>query len=244
MTAPSQDNIDRFRLAFVEIEKHLRDRLNVNKDDSCVHLIKSAEAKGVLGHRDMLALLDYVDLRNNISHKAVHGQYLAIPQDFVVRNIERICRHLVRPVTVRSKFLFKVQQADLEAPLMPVLEVMRHMNISQVPVYEQGKQFKGLMTNNAVARWLAAKKDDGIVDLDDARVHEVMPFVEEQEQHGFATPETPLIEVVSRFSEYAQQGKQLVAVIITHSGTPHQTPLGIIAVSDIPTALSEIDNGP
>ncbi len=242
MTDAPLDNVERFRRAFMGIEGWLRQKYGSWGPDfqNFVQLLRKATDKRLRG-RMQDDLMAYAQLRNSLSHDVRGGEYMAVPQDAVVVEIERIHRLLTAPPRIDGTFRFEVLRSSPDQPLAPLLELMGHRDISQVPIYEVDR-FRGLLTSHAVLRWLAGHIGDDLVSLQDARVADVLPYLDpDGERCDFVPIDFPLPEAVQRFSVAAEHGVYLFALLITQAGKPDQRPVGIMAVSDVPEALRVID---
>jgi hypothetical protein len=97
--------------------------------------------------------------------------------------------------------------------------------------WRSGTTFKGLLTENGITRWLAhhVTKTLSIVDLEDVSVRDVVPEEEKRENWAFVSREEAIDAVRGLFIDK----KLLEAVLITHSGSHRESPLGLVTRWDI-----------
>jgi hypothetical protein len=114
---------------------------------------------------------------------------------------------------------------------------MYRNDFSQMPVYND-KQYLGLLTTNTVARWLAdqLERHDGLAE--DAPIRDVLAFAEGVENVFHRPRSLSVTETVWEFTTAAANGRPITALILTNSGRPDESPLGIVVAEDL-TQLPE-----
>jgi len=60
--------------------------------------------------------------------------------------------------------------------------------------------------------------------------------------YRFISRRTTLFDVLEHFDDFTKRGRNLDALIITHSGKINQKPLGIVTVYDLPEIFRVINN--
>ena len=176
-------------------------------------------------------LLEIGELRNAIVHGRTDNDYfIAVPNEDVVLNLEKIEQRMFSPESVNSKFVKKVTVLQSDQSLNDVLKLIRSDGYSRYPVYD-GKSFVGLLTTNGLARWLASHVNDGIVDsnLQTVSISEVLEADHRKEAVAFVTRKALIDDVETMFTNR----HPLEAVIITEHGRTHETPIGLIGPADI-----------
>ncbi|HBI43791.1 MAG TPA: hypothetical protein DDY78_13210 [Planctomycetales bacterium] len=91
----------------------------------------------------------------------------------------------------------------------------------------------GLLTGETIAQWLAARLDGGVGILEEEPVDKVL---EHQEEAGcvLLAKTATVFDGLKQFDQSLHSGRALQAVIVTASGQPSETPLGIVTPTDIP----------
>jgi predicted transcriptional regulator len=127
-------------------------------------------------------------------------------------------------------FRKKVETVAPQDSLAYVLRQIAKLNFSQFPIYS-GTTFKGLLTENGITRWLAHHviKILSIIELEDVSVRDVVPEEEKRENWAFVSREESIDSVRGLFIDR----KLLEAVLVTHSGSHREAPLGIVTRWDI-----------
>lgn len=243
MTLPEdRAAVDRYLDAFVGIENHLKEKYGRpgTREDFSTLLVQGTNKGNAVLRQFRNELHDFADLRNVLVHRRYrNGGYLAVPNEAASTRLIRIGELLRNPPRVFPLFRREVETASPGQPVGEVLERMYDLEISQVPVYE-GDGCVGLLTTNAVARWLAANVKDEIVSLRETSVANVLEHREVGEFYTFVGCDETLFGLLDIFRERSDQGRRVAAVIITHSGRPQEKPLGIVTVDDLPEALRGI----
>src|SRR5690606_28500448 len=104
---------------------------------------------------------------------------------------------------------------------------------SQLPVYA-GEIWRGLLTAETIARWLAHRFRESDGPLEDESVEAVLAFRERSGSELFVREDSPLLEVIEAFHRAAERGTTLDAVLVTAAGGRDEPPLSILTVFDLP----------
>ncbi len=222
--------IERFLAAYNEIDQYLRRVFKSLHYKPFSYLVRSY-AKEYHHWRDDAQLLLFADLRNIIIHaKTAPYRYAAIPSPYVIESIEEIRDRLINPPPVLGRVPNNVVTVSLTDPLMKVLDLINRNAFSQFPVYEAEK-FRGLLTENGLARLLAnhAHHNLSVIELGDVLVETVLGEEEKRQNCDFVPRKATVDEVVSKF----RQNVALEAVLITEDGKRDEKPLGIATAWDM-----------
>jgi predicted transcriptional regulator len=224
--------------AFNEIEGHLKRTLHGNRDGApgFAKLLNEYALKHARHVRppDVDLLRHLADLRNTLTHgQRLNNQPLAEPTEATVEAIQRLRDALKRPETALAAL--KQTKPFIAAPTGTVratLHTMYTNDYSQVPVYE-GERYLGLLTTNTVARWLADQMNqhDGLAE--DVAVGEVLEFSEGIERVVHLPRDVSTVEAIWHFTNAAESGHPMTALIITHSGKTTESPLAIVVAQDL-----------
>ena len=108
--------------------------------------------------------------------------------------------------------------------LATALRYMRDEDFSQVVVQQDG--VLGLLSAEGIARWLADQ--DGAVDTSAVTVADVIPHEPAGSFRILSAQQT-----VSDARAVFERGRRVFAVIVTESGDPTETPLGLVTPWDV-----------
>ncbi|MHB0969868.1 MAG: CBS domain-containing protein [Thermoanaerobaculia bacterium] len=233
-------NSDSFLNAFTRIEKHLRHVSNAKPWIPFTQLVSRASRDFPEVRRFREDLKEFADLRNAIVHDRMHDQVIAEPNAWAVERIAMIADLLTKPPAVVPHFAKKVFTVTPERTLADAVKLMKKHEFSKLPVVS-GRNFGGVLTANAITRWLGANAEGGPVDLHAATVADVLKFAEDGGSILFVTPETTVFEVFEAFHKVESRGKTLEAVLITEHGQPSDRILGLITVTDLPRILPLVE---
>lgn len=225
--------IERFLVAFNEIEHHLRAFLSEPAETSFTRLIDLyGKGHSTWMDRHGYQLRIYADLRNSLVHlRRKPEQYLSVPLPHVVEHIEQICDLLTSPIMVIPEFQRSVYKLRLQDPLSIALKAVSENDYSQFPVCDDEGEFSGLLTENGITRWLAdhVVNQLTLVDFQETSIAEVLRREESRSNYRFVARNTAVLDVVSMFSSEPL----LEAVLITEAGKSDQGLLGIVTRSDV-----------
>ncbi|MFT5194293.1 MAG: CBS domain-containing protein [Cellvibrionaceae bacterium] len=235
-------NSTRFLNAFVTIEEYLR--------------LRTADHDGFLGFSQMLRrvgqkekgvrsfefdLKEYAQLRNAIIHERAGDEVIAEPNHAVVLAIERAAELITKPPIIYPLFQRQVITITFQSPLKKALKIMNSSGISKLPVMDQGKCV-GILTSNTVTRWLGNCVENEVLNLDETTAGSVMAFARKKDRYTFRSRHTDLFTAVSAFEDYEHRGERLHALLITENGKETEKIMGIMTISDLPTAFRAIDS--
>lgn len=226
-------NSDRFLHAFNSIERYLRELTNQGKETRFYVLVNLAGNSNFAVRRFRNDLKEFADLRNAIVHERTDNHVLAEPNDQAVNEIERITSLLLNPPKVIPQFQSKVYTLLLNDSIAKAAETMFAKSYSQIPIYDT-TVFVGLLTANTIVRWLGACVTEEIFSLTETSIANVLTYTEDKDNFSFLDRDTTMFEALERFQLYERKGKRLEAILITQTGKPSETLLGIITIWNLP----------
>ncbi|QFG69240.1 CBS domain-containing protein [Ornithinimicrobium pratense] len=225
--------------AFNDVEAHLKFMVYGGKDVGSVSFAKLLETFKTKRSRD-ITQKQYDDLRvlaqvrNSLTHeRQFDDQRLAVPTDTAIAAMRHIRDRLLDPPTAIT--VLRSQRPLVVEPGLSVraaLDLMYENDFSQLPVYDDDT-YKGLLTTNTVARWVAdqMRQHDGL--LEDASIATALSF-QENEPVRHVPKSVTSTRAVRTFVEAAERGSPLAALIVTETGKSHQRPVAVVTPADIP----------
>jgi len=230
----SQDQmnlIEEFVAAYNEIDQYLRKALKREQSVPYSALLNEY----VQSHSFLRNTVDYLrmigDLRNCIIHGKVKPyDYLAIPTRMMVDRLTTILERIKNPERVVPRFERRVKTVSIGDTMVEVLRLISENDYSQFPVYA-GKDFKGLLTENGMTRWLArhVSNELSLVELAEITVGDTLKNEEKRKNWAFI----PRIMTVDELKEAFATNSLLEASLITENGDPSKNLLGIVTRWDI-----------
>jgi predicted transcriptional regulator len=224
------DLIQQFEADYNTVDHSLRKALGTDKLVPFSQLLIRYSEKHVLwGDAEVLKTI--AEIRNAIVHgKTEPYRYVAIPTPAIAEQLKRCRERLINPARAIPAFQRPVEAISTDDTLTQVLKIIDERDYSQFPVYE-GQQFRGLLTENGVTRWLAhhVSKTLSLVELDDIPVARVLQSEEKRKNHQFVSRNTLVDDVRALFAKQAL----LEAVLVTINGKPAEKLLGIATRWDI-----------
>jgi hypothetical protein len=173
----------KFMTAFNDIEDFFRTALGAEQHVGFSKLARRYAEHEKLPSSQLDALLAFAVLRNSISHSRYYdGDPIADPVPAVVDQIERLRDQLMAPPTALGILgVMDVCLARPEEPISCVLEHVRRFNYSQLPVFDADR-YVGILTTNAIARWLGRQLASNHGRAEDAPVSQALEFSEMEER--------------------------------------------------------------
>ena len=126
----------------------------------------------------------------------------------------------------------QVTWCSADDPIGPVARSLYEHHFSQAPVRDGG-QWIGLLTTEAIARWMAGRSRNELDVEARAPVREVLAYADDAGDFRVVPPDVPASEVIALFDGAALRGQPLKAVLIANSRADG-SPRGIVTVSDLP----------
>ncbi len=216
---------ERFQAAYNRIDAFMRKTTGRDREAGFASVLWEFEKKRSLGV-DGDVLRSAAELRNVLVHNKTLPRFeMAIPTDEVVRRIERVCEAILSPPKIYPMFKKDVTCVAPGDSLAHVMRLVVDKKFSQFPVME-GSRVVGLLTENGITRWLARKVVDSmsLVELDDARVSDLVREEEDRPNALFVPKDTALAEVRGIF----RNNEFLEAALITQHGRNTEKLLGLI----------------
>lgn len=231
----------RFLAAFNEIEDHFRSALGVDDHAEFVSMAREYAASHRLPKEYRDELSAFASLRNAIVHGRYYGgRPIAEPVAEVVDQIERLRDRIVAPPTVLAVLgSMAVCTTGPDEPISSALDHIRRFDYSQLPVYD-GAVYAGILTTNAIARWLAAQlaASGGLAEAESVR--HVLTFAEPHEEALHVSKTITAAQAIHHLSSDGQPGRPTVALIITQSGKVTEKPLAVVVRHDLPALMTAL----
>lgn len=230
---------NRFMEAFNAIENHLKTRLN--DDISPFMQLAETYVRSYGIPQELPALRAFASLRNALVHNNYYGgKPVAEPVPAVVERIEALADKIIRPPTVMHVLPHRtVASFDPHDPVSSVLEEIRDNDYSQFPIYED-KSYRGLLTTNCIARWLAhGLSTVGLVETEP--VHAALEFTEAHDRAVHVPRTMSVPQAIKTLSPPADGSLPPAAVIITQTGKADERPLAIVVANDLPILVASMD---
>ena len=231
-------NSDSFLAIFSEIERWLRTQTDSERNVSFYQLVARAATKNAAVRQHEIALKEYADLRNAITHERTDSHVIAEPNERAIADFSRLRDVLVRPAKLIPHFQRTVKTRRAEDPIGHAIEDMREGSFSQVPIIDSDG-VASLLTTETVVRWLASEVKNELVSLLETPISMVLPHVEDTEHYCFLGRSESVHKAIAHFEAFSFQGKDLNAILITNDGKASQSLLGILTVYDLPDLLQK-----
>lgn len=228
------ENSEKFLYTFNKIDKFLSDELKVgNNYTSFSSSVKKAAVINIIIRRYKDDLLEFAELRNAIVHERTDPEFpIAEPHDTIVEKIEKIYNELSAPKKVLPIFKREVKVFRYTDKLTSLLKVIKDTSYSHFPVYN-GKEFKGLVTENGVTNWFATAVEKGEIPVETTTLDEILKYEEATENYRFISRDTTIYEAEDIFKNQVHREERIDAILITENGKTNEKLLGMISTWDI-----------
>lgn len=233
-------NSEKFLQTFSSIEKWLKTLTSSDRREPFYRLVDLASRKNRAVNRYRDDLKEFADLRNAIVHERSDGHVIAEPNERALRDFQRLESVLLEPPKVIPKFQIDVRTRSVEESVGDAVTDMRTGSFSQLPVLRNDEVVE-VLTAETVVRWLASEFANELVVPWETQIEEVLPHTEDKDHYGFLSRDATVLDVVSVFREFAERGKDLDAILLSHDGSRSQQLLGIVTVYDLPELLGSLD---
>lgn len=174
-------------------------------------------------------LLQFSQLRNAIIHDQIGEDFvIAEPNEWVISRIQKIEKELFEPEKVLPRFSKKVTGFTIDMPLEELLSIVAKKRYSQFPLYRNG-EFKGLLTLRMLGFWFAKHYPIAPNVGKELTASALLEDDRKTTNYQFVAADTTIDYVQEQFAEHAT----LEAILITESGEPNGSLVGIIRPRDL-----------
>lgn len=226
LTPDEISRVERFIAAYNAIDNRLGQILNAEQTfRSSVDQFARANP----WWRDAETLRLFATIRNFLVHeKQLPFDYPVVPGEAAVREIEAVRERFLRPVTLGEEFRREVLVLHPAAPLREALGLIAKRELSRFPVYD-GERFFGLLTENGIARFVAAQEMNGPGFSAQTPIEKVLSRETKRRNYRFAAEKIP----VSQAAYWFAQNTFLEAILITPNGAESRKLSGIVTRGDV-----------
>lgn len=223
------NNIHTFIKLYNEIDEFLRSKYRIDTNEGFSNVIRIGK-NDFKQDDDYYKMITFAKLRNLITH---NNDMIVEIHPKVVNSMMRIHKNFMPSQSVFSKFNRKVTTFETNDNLTDILRVIKEMDYSQFPVYQE-KQFVGLITENGITKWLAKNFEEQIFSTDYITAWDILEIEENKDNVVFIDRNLTVEDAKDIFSFHLRNGKPtLDALLITHSGKNTEELLGIITRWDV-----------
>ncbi|MEH7098029.1 CBS domain-containing protein [Neobacillus vireti] len=222
---------ERFEVAFNQVHEALRDIVQIN-DERFIVLVKIGAKKYQIIDTFKKDLEQYARLRNAIVHEKMEvGFYIAEPNAKVVHHIEKIANVLSQPNYAMSIATKRVVYFNHNDSILKVTDAIKEYGYSKFPIYHN-KKCIGLLTAGTIMKWMAQNMENGMVNLSNIKVSDIMEF-EKEHSIEIVSKDINIFEIENIFEKAHKKKRKIEGVIITENGKIDEVPLGIITAWDL-----------
>jgi CBS domain-containing protein len=234
MPEPERSRSDRFLVAFARAEAALEDLLGTASGNSFRWLVRQAAKRDPLVRSVEDDLMELSELRNAIVHDRGGGYVVAEPHEQTVERLEKIVELIVDPPRIDEVMSRPVKACRPEEPVAEAARRMVDGEFSRLPVYAEDGAFLGLLTANAIARWVATRLAGAVDSLHEEPVSAVLEYGEAGQRFEVVDRRRLVTDVLAMFVDAPREGRRVEAVLVTPTGDSTERPMGIVTVQDLP----------
>ena len=130
----------------------------------------------------------------------------------------------------------RVFTCEADDPIGPVARTLYERHFSQVPVRD-GDRWVGLLTTEAIARWMAGRSRNELEVQDAAPVREVLAYADDAGDFRIVPEDGALVRVIGLFDAATAHGQPLKALLVQDRRSPSRL-AGIVTAYDLPRLRS------
>ncbi|WP_170287586.1 CBS domain-containing protein [Aquibacillus halophilus] len=227
------ENVHRFEAAYNRIHNKLIDLVYpTRRHIPYGEALHSAKKLHNIVKYNYDILRQFGQLRNALVHRKIRNDfYIAEPHNEIVEEIEKICELLYIPPLALSIASQPVTTYTTTTPLKIILNKIKDKGFSQFPIYDEN-EFQGLLTEGGIANWLACNIINNSVSLDNVTAIDILKN-EKKHNVRFLSKDCSIYDLEGTFEKSFEENLKLEAIIITHSGSTKQKPIGIVTSWDL-----------
>ncbi|MCL4553311.1 MAG: hypothetical protein M1305_07165 [Candidatus Marsarchaeota archaeon] len=226
------DRANEFILLYNEISDYLRQIAGPDGSDNFSELVDRAARDNSAVRREAARLKAYGRFRNAIIHYRTYPEeIIAEPTEETLTRFRDIVQKVLSPKGLIPTFQKEIQCFSPNEPLITALRYMGDNDFSQVVV--RGKDGLSLLTAEGVAKWLAQRAQNQVINVSLATIAEANGC---EACSGFTimSQNRTVYDAHEAFtSALERQQPRLFAIIITDSGRPTEQPIGLVTPWDL-----------
>ncbi|WP_186577329.1 CBS domain-containing protein [Aquibacillus kalidii] len=227
------ENVHRFEAAYNRIHNKLMELVSKSSDHAAYgEVLQAARKLHNVVRYNYDTLKQFGKLRNALVHRKVRQDfYIAEPHQEIVQEIERICELMYEPPLALSIASQPVTSFHPTTSIQTILEAINDSGFSQFPIVNE-IGFHGLLTEGGIAKWLSCNIIDSLVSLHDVTAKDILEY-EKPHNVKFLDRNSSIYDLEAIFETSFDDNKKLEAILITHSGSKKQKPIGIVTSWDL-----------
>lgn len=233
------DTMERFFAEFNMLHEVLQEK--ANSSDDFFTLLKDMEKDPVVERfKDELHIIR--KLRNLLVHEKKTIDYdVAVPSEEVVEQLGFIREQIIQPYTAGEFFSRKVFCFNIDDSFERLLYFVNKNRLYQFPIFD-AEGLAGVISHNGITNWLAHHYTNGIVDLRDVQIKDIVADEDTYYQYEVVPMETSLFQVEKMFFKNLSAGRNQYLVLLSDEEeiTEWKHIKGIITPWDLPQVLSLI----
>ncbi len=226
------ERTQRFINSYNTIDQALRIQGDMSKSISYTEAVRKASRSNAIVRKYEDQLVDYGRLRNAIVHSADSTQAIAVPNENVVKEFEKICSLICSPPLAVDTICNKnFASLDYRLLLKEVIEYIYQSGYSSIPIYKHNMLI-GVANATKITRLLGKKlyqKVDINEYINTTTIEDALKDLVEDNYYTITNEKTTLDKIMSLFSE----NRKLLLIIITKNGSLLEKPIGIVTAGDI-----------
>ena len=224
-------NAKRFVNAFNQIDYALRVQHNFKRSMGFSDMIRRAVSVNHIVRKYEDDLIDYGRLRNAIVHNSNPDEVIAEPHQDVVEKIESLAHLITTPPKAMDVLAEKgVFTVNYDVCIKDVIMKMTSTRYSNIPVYKNGELI-GVANGQKILNILGEKLiagENAEEYLTSHKIEEIASLPNENNYYMVMPADVTIDRVLAEFLA----NRKLLVIILTKTGTMHETPLAIITSSD------------
>lgn len=233
------NRMERFYAEFNNLHDALQEK--AQSEDDFFTLLKDMEKDPIIERfKDELHVIR--KLRNLLIHEKKTIAYdIALPSEEVIQQLTFIREQIIQPHTAGKYFSRKVFCFNIDDSFERLLHFVNKKRLYQFPIFDE-EGLAGIISHNGITNWLAHNYMDGIVDLSDVKIKDIVADENTYYQYEIVPPETSLFQVEKMFSRNLAVGRsQYLMLLSNEAEITHWDHIeGIITPWDLPQVLSLI----
>jgi predicted transcriptional regulator len=233
-------NAQKFLATYNELDQAFVKALGVSDSDSFSNKVRRLISRNPVVHNYQYDLFQLGSLRNAIVHQSIKGKAIAEPYEETVDLLQRILEEFKNPKRVIPEFQFEVFSVRSETRLIDLLTEMKEKDFSQAPILDDLGNVIEVISNNTISRWLFGEYKNQLIDLTEAKISDLIPYIETKENYSLISRNATIYEATEIYLKKSKEKKsKLDCMIITHSGKLGEKLMGIVCIEDIAAYLMD-----
>jgi len=221
---------------FLNIEYN-QDRFSFSGFMSTIYRIKKANKNPLIDNKYNYDILQKASQIRNIM---AHNNDIVIPSDSFIETFKSLVQKICNPLTVEDIMIpfSKLKTVSLQNSVDDAIELLKEHGYNTIPVVDHS-ELMGIFTEKSLFDYLSIYKNKTI--SKEMKINQIIEAIDlnsdPRKYFAFISRKRAVESAYEHFDKDLKQRREMLLLLVTEHGEPHEKLLGIVTLRDIENAL-------